>query len=248
MRVAREPCEIGARRIPSAAVTRSLQREPNRLSIYARPVPKGRLLADAFSPEALSDALNHTFDTPHHGPTAAVAAVVRSTGAIPEMLFIERAIRNGDPWSGHMAFPGGRTEADDDDSFDTAVRESREEIGFDITAHAGVRWLGRLDDLEGSPRWSNAGLRVTPHVCWLEGERPPLTLNYEVADAIWVPVDELADPRHHIDYYYPPRPEMHFPGIEVAHGRVIWGLTLRMLQDLFTRVGQRLPIDLSPAR
>ena len=205
-------------------------------------------LTDAFAAQPLGEALNHTLDTPHHGPTAAVAAVVRANGASPEMLFIERATRDGDPWSGHMAFPGGRTEPDDDDTFDTAVRESREEIGFDITAHTGVRWLGRLDDLEGSPRWSNSGLRVTPHVCWLEGERPPLTLNYEVADALWVPVDELADPRHHIDYHYPPRPEMHFPGIEVAHGRVIWGLTLRMLQDLFTRVGHRLPIDLSPPR
>lgn len=204
--------------------------------------------ASAFAAERLRDVLNHDGDTPHHGPTAAVAAVLRANDGSPELLFIERATRDGDPWSGHMAFPGGRTEPFDDDTFDTAVRESREEIGFDITAQRGVRWLGRLDNLEGSPRWSNSGLRVTPHICLLEGARPDLTLNYEVADALWVPVDELADPRHHIDYHYPPRPEMHFPGIEVAHGRVIWGLTLRMLQDLFSRVGHPLPIDLSPGR
>ncbi|WP_420439233.1 NUDIX hydrolase [Candidatus Poriferisodalis sp.] len=201
----------------------------------------------AFEAERLSEVLSQDLDTSHEGPTAAVAAVVRQGDGGPEMLFIERAIRNGDPWSGHMAFPGGRTEPDDDDTFDTAVRESREEIGFDITAHAGVHWLGRLNDLEGNPRWRGAALRVTPHVCWLAGDRPDLTLNYEVADALWVSVAELADPKHHIDYLYPPRPDERFPGIEVGHGRVVWGMTLRMLQDLFTRAGHPLPITFSPS-
>lgn len=204
-------------------------------------------VTQAFTDVRLSDVLGQDLDSPYQGPTAAVAAVVRWGDRGPEMLFIERAIRNGDPWSGHMAFPGGRTEADDDDTFDTAVRESREEIGFDITADAGVRWLGRLNDLEGNPRWRGAALRVTPHVCWLEGGRPELTLNYEVADAFWVSVLELADPGHHIDYHYPPRPNERFPGIEVGHGRVIWGMTLRMLQDLFTRAGHPLPIQFSPS-
>ncbi len=204
-------------------------------------------VSEAFEAERLSAVLSQDLDTTHHGPTAAVAAVVRSGDSGPEMLFIERATRDGDPWSGHMAFPGGRTEPDDDDTFDTAVRESREEIGFDITAHAGVRWLGRLNDLEGNPRWRGAALRVTPHVCWLDGARPALTLNYEVADAFWVSVAELADPRHHIDYLYPPRPDERFPGIEVGHGRVIWGMTLRMLHDLFTRTGHPLPIQFSPS-
>lgn len=206
-----------------------------------------RSVADAFQAARLSAVLSQELDAPHHGPTAAVAAVVRSGDDGPEMLFIERATRDGDPWSGHMAFPGGRTEPDDDDTFDTAVRESREEIGFDITAHADVNWLGRLNDLEGNPRWRGAALRVTPHVCWLDGARPELTLNYEVADAFWVRVAELADPRHHIDYHYPPRPDERFPGIEVGHGRVIWGMTLRMLQDLFTRTGHPLPIQFSPS-
>ncbi len=205
-------------------------------------------MAEAFAAQPLAEVLNHTLDAPHQGPTAAVACVLRAHDAGPEMLFIERSTRVGDPWSGHMAFPGGRTEPSDDDTFDTAVRESREEIGFDIAAHAGVRRLGRLDDLEGSPRWSNSGLRVTPHVCWLEGARPSLQLNHEVADALWVPVEELADPCRHIDYRYPPRPQMQFPGIEVGRGRVVWGLTLRMLQDLFARVGHQLPIGCSPVR
>ncbi len=204
------------------------------------------LVIGAFEAERLSAVLSQDPDTPHQGPTAAVAAVMRRGDRGPEMLFIERAIRHGDPWSGHMAFPGGRTEPDDDDTFGTAARESREEIGFDIAAHAGVRWLGRLNDLESNPRRHGTALRVTPHLCWLEGNRPHLTLNYEIADVLWVSVQELADPRHHIDYRYPLRPNERFPGIEVGRGRVIWGMTLRMLQDLFTRVGHPLPINFDP--
>ncbi|WP_419946239.1 hypothetical protein [Candidatus Poriferisodalis sp.] len=43
------------------------------------------------------------------------------------------------------------------------------------------------------------------------------------------------------------RGDEHFPGIELGHGRVIWGMTLRMLQDLFARAGQPLPIQFSPS-
>ena len=42
---------------------------------------------------------------------AAVAAVLRVVDGAPELLFIKRADHDGDPWSGHMAFPGGRYEA-----------------------------------------------------------------------------------------------------------------------------------------
>ena len=174
------------------------------------------------------------------------AASARTGERGPELLLIERAARDGDPWSGHMAFPGGRTEPGDADSFATAVRESREEIGCDITAAAGVRWLGRLDDLEGLPRSPSAGLRVTPHVCWLEGVRPELRFNHEVADALWVPMSDLADPRRHVDYHCPSRGNMRYAGIEVDGGRVVWGMTLRMLADLFSRIGCPLPLDLSP--
>ena len=66
------------------------------------------------------------------GPTAAVAAVLRFGEKGPEVLFIERAVKEGDPWSGQMAFPGGRTELKDKSSLDTARRETLEEIGFDL--------------------------------------------------------------------------------------------------------------------
>jgi 8-oxo-dGTP pyrophosphatase MutT (NUDIX family) len=75
---------------------------------------------------------------------AAVAAVLRVTHE-PELLFIKRADAPGDPWSGHMAFPGGRHDAVDASLAETAVRETREETAIDIVASG--RLVGRLDDL-----------------------------------------------------------------------------------------------------
>jgi len=160
---------------------------------------------------------------------AAVAAVLRDGEDGSELLFIERASRDGDPWSGHMALPGGRVEPGDADAFATAERETWEEIGLDLS---GAERLGQLDDLHGGARQ----ITVSAHGYWLDGERPPLVLNHEVADALWVPLSELADPSRFIVYQYPRNPGQTFPGILVHGDRVVWGLTLRLLTDLFARL------------
>ncbi len=167
-------------------------------------------------------------------PSAAVVAILHENADGPAVLFIERATHENDPWSGHMAFPGGRAEVSDESSFVTAARETAEEIGVDIT---GAQLLGRLTDLQGGPRGTGMQLRVTPHVCWWHGERPIVALNHEVAATIWVPLTDLANDKRFIQYSHHKYPEMSWPGIELDDGRVVWGLTLRMLQDLFNRVG-----------
>ena len=50
----------------------------------------------------------------------------------PEVLFIKRAAREGDRWTGHIAFPGGKRERDDLDDRSTSSRETREEVGLDL--------------------------------------------------------------------------------------------------------------------
>jgi len=82
---------------------------------------------------------------------ASVAIVFREGPESIEVLLIERAEREGDPWSGHMAFPGGRLEDHDDSSRSTARRETFEEVGIEL---ASAEYLGRLDDIEGNPRAS----------------------------------------------------------------------------------------------
>ena len=49
-----------------------------------------------------------------------------------QVLLIERSKNKNDPWSGHMAFPGGRYQDNDQDILSTAIRETLEEIGLDL--------------------------------------------------------------------------------------------------------------------
>ena len=122
---------------------------------------------------------------------AAVALVLRPDDACGlDLLFIKRADYEGDPWSGQIAFPGGRHEPSDADLLDTAVRETREEIGVDLGA-VGVA-IGTLDEL-----WPRApGLPpivVRPYVFALEPD-VPFALSYEVAAAFWAPLAGLRAP------------------------------------------------------
>ena len=77
---------------------------------------------------------------------AAVALIFRAgERGSPELLFIKRAEYPGDPWSGQIAFPGGREEASDTSLAETAIRETREETGIDLVRDGQI--IGTLDDL-----------------------------------------------------------------------------------------------------
>ncbi len=167
------------------------------------------------------------------GARASVAAIFRAGETGTELLFIERARREGDPWSGHMALPGGRVDPTDEHALATAERETREEIALDL---AEAERPGRLDDLLGGAR----PITVSVFGFWLEGPRPELSPNYEVAEALWIPLLELADPERAVAYRYQLREREIFPGIAIHGDRVVWGMTLRLLQDLFTRMGTPL--------
>jgi 8-oxo-dGTP pyrophosphatase MutT (NUDIX family) len=170
---------------------------------------------------------------------AAVAVVLSEAEGRPQLLFIERARHAEDPWSGHMAFPGGRVDPGDPDGRSAAERETLEEVGIDL---APALYLGRLADLEGRHAGRPAGLVISAHV-W-ELPRPgPLRPNYEVETAFWFPLAELRDPARHVGYAHPARPASIYPGILVGEpGRhVVWGLTYRFLELLFSALGQPLP-------
>ena len=170
---------------------------------------------------------------------AAVAMVLRAARGGPEVLFIERARHESDPWSGHMAFPGGRVDPGDSDLRAAAERETFEEVGLEIR---GARYLGRLPDLTGRGAAREAGLVISGHVYFLEQDRPLRIDANEVQQAFWFPLFDLQAVDRHVPHTYPGA-TMEFPGILVGEpGRhVVWGLTYRFLEEFFSIVGRPLP-------
>jgi 8-oxo-dGTP pyrophosphatase MutT (NUDIX family) len=168
---------------------------------------------------------------------AAVATVLRAGEREPEVLLIRRADHVDDPWSGHMAFPGGRHEPFDHDILSTALRETREELGLDLVPSADL--LGRLDDVEAIARAKRTGMVISQFVFALRGGAM-LKPNYEVAEAIWVPIGpmvrrECATTRRYVHEGIP----IDLPAFDVE-GRIVWGLTYHMLERLFALL-QRAP-------
>jgi len=177
---------------------------------------------------------------------ASVAIVLRGDlDGSPEVLFIERARRRGDPWSGHMAFPGGRVSPEDSGARDAAERETREEVGLSLS-HA--ERLGRLDDMQGRPATAAGALVISAYVYHCP-DPPPLVPNHEVRTAFWFPLGELLEGERHIDHPVASGARARFPGILVGEpGRhVVWGLTYRFLECFLEIVGRPLPERWDPS-
>jgi 8-oxo-dGTP pyrophosphatase MutT (NUDIX family) len=162
---------------------------------------------------------------------AAVATIVREHKLVgPEVLFIRRAEHPHDPWSGHMAFPGGREEPSDADLLETAIRETREEVSLDLVGSA--RLLGRLDELPAVARGKRTGLTISPFVFELTHDSP-LHFNGEVSEVVWAPLARLF--RGELATVFPYEiagQRVELPAHDVQ-GRIVWGLTHRMLESLF---------------
>lgn len=166
---------------------------------------------------------------------AAVAMILRPAANITdtEILLIRRAEREGDPWSGQMALPGGRHDPTDADLIETAVRETREEIGLDLASQAAL--LTCLSALPAVARAKRVGMVITPFVFVLE--RPgEIQTNHEVAEALWAPLGPMARGEWNTTYQYNHNDKIYdMPCFDVS-GRKVWGLTHRMLSMLFDRL------------
>jgi 8-oxo-dGTP pyrophosphatase MutT (NUDIX family) len=168
---------------------------------------------------------------------AAISAVLREADADLEVLLIRRATREGDPWSGHMALPGGHFSPSDRDLLRTAVRETREEVGLDLEL-AG-EYLGRLDDFVPAKQFD---VSVRPFV--FSVPRPTaLQLGDEVVEALWVPLSPLlaGTRRAKFELVHDGR-RLALPAWDID-GRVVWGLTYRVLELLLERLRLGRPMD-----
>lgn len=161
------------------------------------------------------------------GAEAAVSVVL--AGDDLSLLLIVRAHHPDDPWSGHVALPGGRRDASDVDLLGTARRETEEEVGFALSEDS--LW-GTLPSVEaGAARKLPTRLSVTPFVFRLP-ERPVVRPNHEVAEVIWIPLLELVsrDRRASMDVEHEGQ-RFSFPAYRVGQ-HFVWGLTHRVLRTL----------------
>ncbi|OGD53988.1 hypothetical protein A3K81_00560 [Candidatus Bathyarchaeota archaeon RBG_13_60_20] len=162
--------------------------------------------------------------SPDESAHAAVAILVRPTTDDLEFFLVKRAEALGDPWSGDMAFPGGKKTPGDRSLMDTVAREVREETGIDLDASRAVGFM--------EPLFSNMRktLCVQPIIYRLD-ETPEVFLNDELTNYLWAPLTALRSSRTQATVKGWKEPVFR------VGGEVVWGLTYRMLEKILEMLG-----------
>ena len=160
---------------------------------------------------------------------AVLAPVFRDAHGVLRILLLVRTDRG--IHGGQVALPGGRPEPGDQDFLATALREAEEQVGL---SPSRVDVLATLEPIETK----ETGFRVHPFL-----GRVPATFDWrpqpeEVAGLLTPAVAMLGDPeqrglhRFTSSYFRTP---LEVEGIHVE-GHVLWGMTLRLLDDLVPRL------------
>ena len=169
--------------------------------------------------EKLSSLRGKLLDGPEESSHAAVAILLRERNDDLEFFLVKRAEVEGDPWSGDMAFPGGKRGDDDRDLVETASREVLEETAIDLREKSK---LGYMKPIFSSVR---TNMKVQP-IVYVYDEEPEVSLNYELTRYLWAPLSELVQSRTKQDV------KGWNSDVYKYDGEVVWGLTFRMLEQL----------------
>lgn len=145
---------------------------------------------------------------------------MKDDGGDLKILLVKRADRDNDPWSGHMAFPGGRRSPLDLDLVGTAHRETLEETGIDISQ---CTLLGSMDPLNSTVA---PDLFIQPFI-YISEKEPEITLNEELRAHYWVSLNDLRGARGTTLNGDQEQPAF------LTAGEAVWGLTYRMLERFF---------------
>jgi 8-oxo-dGTP diphosphatase len=161
------------------------------------------------------------------GEPEAAVAIVQASRPEESVLLIRRAEREGDSWSGHWSFPGGRRDSADFDPLHTALRELEEECGIRLRR-------GQMQTplpLTVARRRVGPYLVVAPFVFRIDDQMPVTPDPREAAGAEWVPMSLLTDPARHCLRPVPGvAGEVLFPSIDLT-GAPLWGFTYRLIME-----------------
>lgn len=166
---------------------------------------------------------------------AAIALVFRRQNNLIELLFMQRSQNPKDPWSGHISFPGGACELEDQHTQATAIRETREELGISLTQD---NWLGCLNTIYGPVIKQDKQVRLAPHIFFLSDQQEPI-LNEEAQAAFWVPLSHLMEQENVYKFDHPNLSEYRMYGLNInaSIDVLLWGLSLKVLYDFFEHIG-----------
>ena len=144
------------------------------------------------------------------------------------LLLVRRQVFESDRWSGHMGLPGGRHDPGDETLLHTALRETREELGFDVLGHGRI--LGALGTYVGAHR-ASGDTNIAVFVAELQA-RPPLKLSHEIASAYWIELPRLL--LAHRTAAVPEKAEPVPAYVPEHEGEelVVWGITYGILERL----------------
>ena len=196
-----------------------------------------------FSLAEIKSAIDQREHTPARfrpDPSHASVAMITAPGdAGLEVCFILRATRAGDPWSGQVAFPGGRAEQGDDNAYAVAERETTEEIGLILKPSHRLGPLPVRPDVRGSLTLSPFIYHLPTSAKHIASPQDPT----EVARVFWVPMSHLFDEGAVTALDFPLGGTVSsFPGIGYD-GEIIWGLTLRILNSFADMMGHTMPVS-----
>jgi 8-oxo-dGTP pyrophosphatase MutT (NUDIX family) len=170
--------------------------------------------------------------------SAAVALILAGPETDLSLSFIRRADRADDPWSGHMAFPGGRADISDDSHAAVAERETMEEVGIRLDRFSIIGPLPQMPVRRGR---TDTGITLSSFVYYIGEALIPLIPNHEVADAYWIPLSHLWTPSNATMLGISVKGgAANYPAIRYR-GNFIWGLSYRVLQQFGEVIGLPLP-------
>jgi len=161
----------------------------------------------------------------HDGKTKLASVLVIIYGTEPKVLMIEKS-KKLNIHAGEIAFPGGKWIEDDNDLLETALRETREEIGLNVTRK---NIIGQFENVVTL----NSGFTISSFISILD-DIPQLKTNLEVKSVLHIPLFPLLetlsddqDPNHKsIQEMYK----------FTYKGKVVWGASARILKHLAKRL------------